>query len=159
MSIRNAPEQNPRKTAPRLVSVPACCHRRRVFIGGGESVYFNILLVPMVANQLSRISFCCRQQMAMFLTFFRQPGGQFIFSSPIWRRIAINAPTRPETRFAANRSPDRPSPHGPSAPTRFQTCSSCCRQPRVKGENCLSELFVNRGPTLKIQRCGRCCSR
>jgi hypothetical protein len=118
MSIRTAPEQKCRKTAPLPlatgslpVSLPAYCNSRRFFIGCGESAYSHILPVAIVAIQSSRISFFCRQQMAMSLTifffpiatvasrvppkyiFFRQPGGQYIFSSPIWRRIATNAPT------------------------------------------------------------------
>jgi hypothetical protein len=66
-------------------------------------IYF---LVAILANQPSRISFSCRQHLAISLTviclivanlatrvppkciYFRQRGVEFIFSSPIWRYIA-----------------------------------------------------------------------
>jgi hypothetical protein len=105
------PEDWPPTTGSLPVSPPAYCHPPRFFIAGGESVFCYILPVAIVAIQSSRLSFLCRQQMAMSLTtivfpiatvasrvppkyiYVRQPGGRYIFSSPIWRRIATNAPT------------------------------------------------------------------
>jgi hypothetical protein len=55
------------------VSLPAYCNSRRFFIGCGESAYSHILPVAIVAIQSSRISFFCRQQMAMSLTIIYYP--------------------------------------------------------------------------------------